>query len=294
MNPILADWSTPFSIAPFDKISDDDFAPALDVALAAHQAEIVAIAENTDAPTFENTIEALERAGAALSKVCSVFFTVAGADSTPAREELQRAFSPKLAAHYAEITANSMLYARVAQLWEQRDSLGLDPEQARLLMLTRRSFVRAGAALEGADAERMKEIKSRLASLGTAFMQNLLSDERDWYMELDEDDLDGLPEFVVEAARKAGEEKGLDRPIITTSRSVITPFLQFSPRRDLREKAFAAWSARGANGGVTDNRGIAAETLALRQEQAALLSYDNFAAYKLEPEMAGTPDRVRD
>ena len=294
MNPILADWSTPFQIAPFDAISDNDFAPALDEAMKAHKAEIAAIADNPDAPSFANTIEALEAAGEQLNKVLSVFFTVAGADSNPAREALQREFSPKLAAHYAEITANEALYARIAQLWDQRDGLNLGPQQDRLLMLTRRGFVRAGAALKGDAADRMKDIKARLATLGTQFMQNLLADERDWHMVLEEADLEGLPSFVVDAARKAGEEKGLSQPVITTSRSVITPFLQFSPRRDLREKAFAAWAARGANGGETDNRDIAAETLSLRQERAALLGYDNFAAFKLETEMAATPDRVRD
>jgi len=294
MNPLLASWSTPFGVAPFDTISDDDFTPAFDEALALHRAEIEAIATATERPSFANTVEALEGAGRALTQVLSVFFTVAGADSNPAREALQREFSPRIAAHYAEITANTALFARIADLWERRDTLGLNDEEERLLMLTRRGFVRSGAALEGDAADRMKEIKSRLATLGTEFMQNLLADEREWHMPLSEDDLEGLPEFVVDAARKAGEEKGLDTPVITTSRSVITPFLQFSPRRDLREAAFAAWSSRGANGGETDNRAIAAEVLALREERAHLLGYECFAAYKLETEMAGTPDRVRD
>jgi peptidyl-dipeptidase Dcp len=294
MNPILTNWSTPFQIAPFDKISDDDFAPALDLALASHQAEINTIANAPDAATFANTIEALEAAGGDLDKVLSIFFSVAGADSNPQREELQRDFSPKLAAHFSEITANVTLYQRVADVWAQRDDLPLTAEQSRLLMLTRRGFVRAGAALVGDDANRMKQIKSRLASLGTQFMQNLLADERGWHMELADDDLIGLPDFVVDAARNAGQEKGVDRPIVTTSRSVITPFLQFSGRRDLRKRAFAAWAARGANGGEHDNRDIAAETLSLRQERASLLGYDSFADYKLETEMAGQPDRVRD
>ena len=139
----------------------------------------------------------------------------------------------------------------------------------------------------------MKEIKARLAVLGTEFTQNLLADEREWFMALVEDDLDGLPAFVVEAARAAGEEKGVSGPVVTLSRSLIVPFLQFSTRRDLREIAFKAWAARGANGGATDNRAIAAETLKLRQERAQLLGYDNFSAYKLETEMAKTPDAVR-
>ncbi|GHF63478.1 M3 family metallopeptidase [Seohaeicola zhoushanensis] len=293
-NPLLADWTTPFEIAPFDAISDEDFAPALDAALDAHRAEIAAIAANPEAPSFANTVEALEAAGEALDRVLGVFYTVAGADSNPRREELQRAFSPKLAAHYAEISSNKALFRRLATLWEQRDSLGLDAEQARVLMLTHRGFVRSGAALEGAAEARMTEIKGRLATLGTAFTQNLLADERDWFMDLAEKDLEGLPEFVVDAARAAGAEKGAPGPVVTLSRSLIVPFLQFSPRRDLRENAFRAWAARGANGGPTDNRAIAAEILALREERAKLLGYPNFAAYKLETEMAGSPDRVRE
>ncbi|SFT37791.1 M3 family metallopeptidase [Sedimentitalea nanhaiensis] len=293
-NPILSDWTTPFQIAPFDAISDEDFAPALDTALAEHQAEIVAIADNPDTASFANTVEALEAAGAALDKVLSVFFTVAGADSNPRREELQRMFSPKLAAHYADISANTVLFRRVEDLWARRDDLGLTDEQARVLMLTHRGFVRAGAALEGAQKGRMKDIKGRLATLGTQFTQNLLADERDWHMELDRADLEGLPQFVVDAAVAAGRDKGLDGPIVTLSRSIIVPFLQFSPRRDLRRRAYRAWAARGANGGETDNRAIAAEILKLRAERAALLGYDSFADYKLETEMARSPDKVRD
>ena len=292
-NPLLADWKTPFGIAPFDLVVDDDFAPALEEALALHVAEIDTIADSPDAPSFANTIEGLEAVGAALDKVLGVFFTVAGADSNPAREDLQRAFSPKLAAHFSEISGNKMLFARVAAIWDQRDTLDLTDEQARVLMLTHRGFVRAGAALEGAQEERMKEIKARLAVLGTQFTQNLLADERSWFMKLAEDDLAGLPDFVVDAARTAGEEKEAGGPVVTLSRSLIVPFLQFSPRRDLREKAFRAWEARGANGGETDNRAIAAETLALREERANLLGYDTFAAYKLETEMAKTPEAVR-
>ena len=220
-NPLLADWDTPFQIAPFDAISDDDFTPALEQALTAHNAEIDAIAGNSDAPTFDNVIGALEAAGRDLDKVLGVFFTVAGADSNPAREALQREFSPKLAAHFSEISANTALFARVAAVWDQRDALELTDEQARVLMLTHRGFVRAGAALTGAEAARMKEIKGRLAVLGTEFTQNLLADERDWYMDLAETDMAGLPDFVIRTAREAGKEKGADGAVITLSRSLI-------------------------------------------------------------------------
>ncbi|AHD08553.1 M3 family metallopeptidase [Phaeobacter gallaeciensis] len=293
-NPLLSTWDTPFEIAPFDQIKDSDFAPALEEALAAHKAQIDAIASSDEAPTFANVIEALETPCRELEQVLSVFYSVAGADSNPEREALQRAFSLKLAAHFSAITANKALYARIKSVWDQRDTLDLTEEQARVLMLTHRSFVRGGAALEGVDDTRMQEIKSRLATLGTEFTQNLLADERDWFMALSEDDLTGLPQFVVDAARAAGKDKGLDGPAVTLSRSLITPFLQFSPRRDLRKRAFEAWAARGANGGDSDNREIAAEILALREERAKLLGYENFAAYKLETEMAKTPAAVRD
>jgi len=294
MNPLLQDWTTPFGIAPFDAVKDEDFAPAVDAALAAHTAEIDAIAANPASTDFRNTVEALEAAGKLLDRVLGVFYTVAGADSTPAREALQRDFSPKLSAHFADISANKALFARVDAIWQGRDSLDLSDEQARVLMLTHRGFVRSGSALRDAEEARMKEIKGRLAVLGTQFTQNLLADERSWFMKLEEGDLVGLPEFVVDAARAAGEEKEADGPVVTLSRSLITPFLQFSPRRDLREAAFRAWEARGANGGETDNRAIAAETLALRRERATLLGYASFADYKLETEMAKTPAAVRD
>mmetsp|Transcript_22989 Transcript_22989/g.38799 ORF Transcript_22989/g.38799 Transcript_22989/m.38799 type:complete len:671 (-) Transcript_22989:1580-3592(-) len=293
-NVLLQDWDTPFQIAPFDAISDDDFAPALDVALANHRAEIDAITNTADPATFANTIEALEAAGTDLDKVLGPFFSMAGADSNPAREALQRDFSPKLAAHFAEISGNSALYQRVADVWAQRETQGLTDEQARVLMLTHRGFVRSGAALKGADEDRIKVIKGRLAELGTQFTQNLLADERSWFMALAEEDLAGLPPFVIDAARAAGVEKDAGGPVVTLSRSLITPFLQFSTRRDLREKAYKAWAARGANGGETDNRAIAAKILSLRAERATLLGYNSFADYKLETEMAKTPAAVRD
>ncbi|WP_116598368.1 M3 family metallopeptidase [Primorskyibacter marinus] len=293
-NPLLQDWTTPFGLPPFDQIDDEDFAPALDVTLARHMDEIHAIADNADAPTFANTIEALEGAGKDLDKVLSPFFALAGADSTPRRQELQREFTPKLSAHSSAIYANRALFDRIRQLWSARETLNLSAEEARVLMLAHRGFVRAGAALDGDEAERMTAIKARLAELGTSFTQNLLADEAGWTMVLAEDDLEGLPDFVRATARAAGEEQGADGPVITLSRSLIVPFLQFSSRRDLREKAWRAWVSRGANGGETDNRQIAGEVLALREERAKLLGYDSFAAYKLETEMAGSPDRVRD
>ena len=291
-NPLLAQWDTPFGIPPFDRISDDDFGPALDAAIAESRAAARSIATNADPTDFANTIEAFELADTTLNRVLGVFFNLAGADSNSKREELQREFSPKLARHFSEIAMDGELFARIETLWRARDELDLTEEQDRLLFLVRRSFVRSGAALEGKSRERLARAKERLAELGTRFAQNLLADERDWRMDLAEEDLEGLPDFAVDAMRSAGEEKGAEGPAVTLSRSLIEPFLRFSPRRDLREKAYRAWTSRGANGGETDNRAIAAEILKLRQEAAELLGYPNYAAFKLETEMAGTSGAV--
>ena len=292
-NPLLADWSGPFALPPFAEIGDADFAPAFEAALAEGRAAIAAIADNPAPADFANTIAALELADDRLDRVAGVFFNLAGSDSNPAREALARELAPKLSAYASEITNNRALFGRIAELWERREGLGLDAEQARVLFLWRRRFLRAGAALEGEARERLTAIKARLASLGTQFAQNLLADERDWAMELTEGDLEGLPEWLVAAARAAGAERGRDGPVVTLSRSLVVPFLQFSLRRDLRERAFRAWAARGANGGETDNRALAAEILALRAERAALLGAESFAAWKLETEMAGSPEAVR-
>ncbi|WP_121063214.1 M3 family metallopeptidase [Chachezhania antarctica] len=293
-NPLLAPFDTKFGLAPFDAISDEDFTPALDTALIEHKAEIAAIRDQAAAPDFANTVEALEAAGEDLHRVLSVFYTLAGADSSPRREELQRSFAPKVASHYAELTGDKALYARIKAIWEARDRLDLTAEQQRLLYLTHRSFVRAGAALDGEQDARMKAIKMRLAELGTSFTQNLLGDERDWALDLEPEDLEGLPGFLVRAATDAGEERGRPGPVITLSRSLCVPFMETSPRRDLREKVWRAFTARGAHDGPRDNREIAAEILSLRKERAQLLGYDDFASYKLETEMAGTPGKVRD
>ncbi len=293
-NPLLTPWDAPFGMPPFAAITDADFAPAFEVALAEARANIAAIADAQDAPSFANTIAALELAEGMLDRIGGVFYNLAGADSTPAREALQRDLAPKMSAFSSEITNNAALFGRIEALWAGRDNLGLDPEQMRVLTLYRQMFVRSGAQLQGDAAARLTAVKSRLAVLSTAFSQNLLADERDWYMPLSEADLEGLPDFVVASARAAGDEKDAGTPVVTLSRSLIVPFLQFSPRRALRERAYAAWVARGANGNANDNRAIATETLTLREERARLLGYASFADFKLEPEMAKTPAAVRD
>ena len=294
MNPLLEPWNTPFELPPFDRIEDTDFAPAFDAALERARANVAEIAGNPEAPSFANTIEAMERAEHTLDRVAAVFFNLAGAHTNENLEALQRELSPRLAAYHSEVMMNDALFERVAQLHEARETLGLGAEQRRVLELYHRMFVRAGVQLEGAERERLAALMQRLASLGTSFSQNVLADERSWYMALDEADLAGLPASLKAAAASAAAERGIEGHVITLSRSLIVPFLQTCPDRALREKAFAAWVARGANEGATDNRAIVAETLALREERARLLGYPNFSAFKLEPEMAKTPEAVRD
>jgi len=292
-NTLLSPWDAAFGLPAFDDISENDFAPAFDAALAAARARINEIAEADEAPTFANTIEALELADEALSRVASVFFTLVSTDATPTLEALQRDISPKLARYSSEITMNRALFDRIDALWQQRDDLNLTEEQERVLMLTRRGFVRAGAELEGDDRDRLKDITQRLAVLGTRFGQNLLSDERNWSMPLGPAAFAELPDFLQSAAEAAGRERGADSPVVTLSRSLIVPFLQFSPNRELRKVAWQAWADRGAGGGDTDNREIVTETLRLRAERAALLGFDTFASFKLDVEMAKTPEAVK-
>lgn len=293
-NTLLLEWDGAFGLPDFDKISEQDFAPAFDAALAAARTRIAEIAEAETTPTFENTIEALEQADDTLSRVAAIFFTLVSTQASSALEALQRDISPKLAAYSSEITMNRALFERIEALWQQRDSLNLTDEQDRVLMLTRRGFVRAGAMLEGDDRDRLKAITQRLAVLGTQFAQNILADERNWSMALGPKAVAALPEFLQSAAEAAGRERGADGPVITLSRSLIVPFLQFSPDRALRKAAWQAWTSRGASGGDTDNRAIATETLRLRAERAALLGFETFAEFKLDIEMAKTPANVKD
>lgn len=295
-NPLLARWDTPFGLPPFGQIDAGDFAPAFDSALAEAKADITAIAERTDAPDFANTIEALERAGELLTRVAAVFFNLTGAHTSPALQAIERDMAPRLAKHHSETMLNSALFRRIEQLWQQRESLGLDAEQLRVLERYHTLFRRAGAGLDDAAKARMSEITQRLAVLGTAFSQNVLRDEAEYALVLEtEEDLAGLPDFLRAAAAEAARERGHPgKHVITLSRSLIEPFLQFSARRDLREEAFAAWIRRGEMPGETDNREIIAETLKLRAERAQLLGFDDFASFKLDDTMAGSPAAVRE
>jgi len=294
-NPLLADWSTPFDLPPFEAITPDHFLPAFEAAMAEGQAEIKAIAEQDTNPSFENTIEALEKSGKTLSKVARTFFNLSGAHTNPDLQKVEREVAPKLAKHSSDMLLNADLYRRIDTLWQTRDALGLDPEQAKVLERYRIMFQRAGAGLDDAGKARMAEMSQRLATLGTSFAQNILKDEADYQLVLEtEEDKAGLPDFLLETAASAARERGLDgKHVITLSRSLIEPFLQFSSNRALREEAFKAWIARGEKGGETDNGDLIAETLKLRQEKAQMLGFESFAHFKLDDTMAKTPEAVR-
>ena len=294
-NPLLGQWTGPFGLPPFESIAPEHYKPAFDQALAEQQTQIAVLADSPEPPTFANTIEALERSGQTLKKVGGVFFNLAGSHTNDAIQAVEREMAPVLAKHRNSIFMNDALYRRVEALYQNRESLGLSPEQARVLDRYHTIFVRAGAKLAPEEKKRLAAITERLASLGTQFSQNVLADERSYQLVLDgEADLEGLPSFLREAAAQAAEERGLKgKYAITLSRSSIEPFLQFSKRRDLREQAFKAWAARGDTGGATDNKAIIAETAALRAERARLLGYETFADFKLADTMDKTPDNVQ-
>ncbi len=288
MNPEITHWSGPHGLPRFDLIRDEDFLPAFDHCLAEAAAAVEAIAANPEPATFANTVAALESAEDSLNRLASVFYNLTGVDSNPAREKIQREVAPRLAAHGSKTGMDPRLFARVEAVAATADSLA--PEDRRLTELTLRGLRRAGAALDGAARERMAAIRERLAVLTTDFSQNVLTDERDYVQQIPDDRLAGLPDWLVRAMRAAAKERGFDGQIVTLNRSLIVPFLEYSEDRALREIAFRAWTARGsgqgAGGEATDNLPIITEILALRHERAQLLGYADFAAYKLEPEMA--------
>ena len=294
-NPFFEAWATPHEVPPFADIAAAHFRPAFTRALAEHAAEIAAIAGAPEPPTFADTIEALEASGRALARVEAVFHNLASADTNDELQAIERELSPILAKHRHDIWMNPALFRRIDALWRRREELVLMPEQARVLELSRRAFVRAGAELSEAGRARAGEIVERLASLGTAFSQNVLADEKSYLLLLDGDtDLAGLPPSLVDAATSAAADRGHPgKYAITLARSSVEPFLTYSDRRDLREQAFKAWISRGANNGSTDNRAIIAEILRLRDERAKLLGFASFADFKLDDTMAKTPQAVR-
>ena len=294
-NPLLAPWTGPFEAPPFERIEPAQFRPAFEIALKDARAEIDAIAQNPEPPTFANTIEALERSGRSLDRVANVFYNLAGAATNDELEAIEREMAPILSRHRSETYFNEALFSRVEALKADEARLELDEEQARVLERYHLNFTRTGAGLTAESKARLAEIAERLASLGAQFGQNVLADEKSFLLLLQAGDLEGLPDFLVKGAARTATERGHPGKYgITLSRSSIEPFLQFSARRDLREKAFRAWAARGESGGATDNRAIAAEMVSLRAERARLLGYESFAHFRLADTMAKTPQAALD
>jgi peptidyl-dipeptidase Dcp len=288
-NPLLQPWTGAYQLPPFLDLRPEHFEPAYEVAMREQLAEVEAIATNPRPPTFENTVQALDRGGRTFERIDNVFHNLAASEASPALQAVQRTMAPRLAAHRNAIMLHAGLFGRVDALHEQREQLQLDAEDLRLLERTHLDFVLAGARLTGAARERYAQITKELAQLTTTFAQNLLAEEAQWLLTLAGDaDLAGLPESVRSAARNAATERGLGGSAyaITLSPSLSEPFLTFSARRDLRERVWRGRVERGAHTGEQDNRPVAARIVALRQELAGLHGHDNYAEYALSDRMA--------
>jgi peptidyl-dipeptidase Dcp len=294
-NPEIFVWNGQLGLPCFEKISDTDFGAAFAAALPAHLREIEAIANNPDQPNFENTVLTFERSGEMLARASGIFQNLTNAHTNDELQALERALSADLSRHRSKIMMNRSLFARVDTLYQSQRTLGLDDEAKRVLDLTWKLFVRSGAKLAKADQARLASINERLATLGTVFSQNVLADEREPAVVLETDEeLAGVPSALLSAMRAAADERGhANKYAVTSSRSIIEPFLAFSERRDLREVAFKAWATRGETMGSRDNRPIVAKIVRLRAEKAALLGYASFAHFKLDDTMAKTPENVR-
>ena len=293
-NPVLAAWDTPHGLPPFDRFRAEHFEPALRTAMQAHLAELATVRDQSEAPTFDNTVAAYDRAGRLLDRVASVFYNLTSSATSPELQAVQLALSGPMAAHASAIFSDAKLFARIDTLHARRASLGLEPEALRLLERVHLDFVRAGARLTGAESDRLKKVMEQLAQLMTRFAQNVLHDESNWQLALQgEADLAGLPAFVRAAAQQAAVDRGVQGHVITLSRSLVVPFLTYSQRADLREQAWRAWTSRGEHPGEHDNRELARDILRLRREQAALMGQSCFADHVLTDTMAGNRAAVQ-
>ncbi len=296
-NPLIAAWNTPYGLPPFADVDAGHFVPAFAQALKAHRDEIDAIAASTGAPSFENTIAAFDRSGRLLTRIDSLFHNLAASETSPALQAVEREMAAPLAAHNNAIYMHAALFKRVDALHAARGQLKLDADQLRLLERVHLDFVRAGANLSRDAQKRYADVTEKLAELTTSFSQNVLADEAQYQLVLKgEDDLAGLPAFLRAAAKQAATERANDQHVITLSRSLIVPFLTFSTRRDLREKAFNAWIARGegviSSEGKYNNLPVIRAIMALRLEQAKLHGYACYADYALIDTMAGNKEAV--
>ncbi len=293
-NPFFAVSPLPYQMPQFDKIKDEHYAPALDRGMSEQRTEVDAIANSADAPSFENTIVAMEKTGALLTRTSAVFGNLAGANTNPAIEAVQAEMAPKFAAHQDAILLDGKLFARIKQIYDGRDQLGLDAESLRLLERYHTDFVRAGANLSDADKDKLKAMNSELASLATTFSQNVLKEvNASGVLVADVAQLDGLPAEAITAAAEAAKAAGNEgQYLIALQNTSGQPPLASLTNRELRQKIMAASLARGGHGGQFDNRDIVARVAKLRAERAAMLGYDTHAAYVLEDETAKTVGAV--
>jgi len=292
---LLEAWEGPYGgVPPFDRVRVEDFEPALEEAMASMTAEVERIADNPDDPTFENTIEAMERAGRELTRVATLFRIWGSCLTTPEVQAVEREMNPRLAAHRDRITQNQALFGRIEAVHRSPEMQSRTEEQRRLAWRYHTEFVRAGARLDEAERERVSSINQSLSRLFTRFSANVLADETENFVLLeDEADLAGLPEWLCDAAATAAESRGFPgRWLIANTRSSADPFVTYAERRDLRERVWRMFVERGAMGGEHDNREIIGEILALRAERARLLGYPTHAHFRLEVAMAGTPERA--
>ena len=294
MNPFLNEYETPFQIPPFEAIKFSHYEPAFIQGMKEHLEEIDVIANNTEAPTFENTIEALERSGKTLDKVSSVFFNLQGSNTDDDMDSLQRTISPKLSSHNDSILLNKKLFMRIKEIYENKQSLSLSVEQARLVAETYKRFIRSGANLDQNSMDRLTEINSSLSSLSVQFDQNVLKETNSYSMVIDnEDDLDGLPDEEIRQAALLAESEGeIGKWVFKPTRVSMYPFLTYSTQRDLREELYNSYIQRGDNDNEFDNKKIIAEMIALRQEKASMLGFDSHSDYVLDNSMAKTPKNV--
>ncbi len=290
-NPFFAEWDTPFGIPPFDQIKDTHYKPAFLKGIDQQRADIDAIRSNPEPPTFENTLEALELAGSLLERVSSVFFNITATDTNEYLQQLDVEMSPLLTRESDAIYMDQAIYQRVNAVYEQRDSLALDDQQARLLELTHREFLRRGAALDETAKNRMKDINARISELNTVFSQNLLKETNNFELVIENRaDLSGIPDSQIGSARAKANSKGRpDAWLFGLDRSTFESFMTFADNRELRRQMFEGYRARGGQGGANDNRDILAEIATLRAEGATILGYANHADYQLETRMAKTP-----
>ena len=306
INPFFQEWNTAYNIPPFLYIKDNHYMPAFEKGMKDNLDEINEIIENPEPPTFANTIEELERSGKLLSKVQRTFFNLAGSNTNPQLQELQRELSPILSAHYDKIVLNKGLFLRVEKLWENRNELQLTNEQYKLLEDTRKQFVRSGALLNDSQKEKITAINSEISELTTKFGQNLLAETNDFELILTKTDLEGLSKDVIAAAAESAtqkmneaetseeKEKYKDKYVFTPHRTSMYPFLTESNRRDLREKLYNSYIMRGDNNNENDNKNITIQIAKLRAERANLMGYKTHAHFVLEERMLKTPEEVYD